>query len=110
MLKPLTKTVADTERTRPVAGQVAPPLQALNTSVNFASTVALNEMFTVVVPPAVNANDAGVKVFVSPAAGAVTAEKVTVPANPLRLVRVPVARLVKEPFGILIVVGVTVQE
>src|SRR6266704_1674319 len=107
MLKPLTKTVALTERTRPVAGQVAPPLQALNTSVNFVSTVALNEMFTVVVPPAVNANDVGAKVVVIPAAGATTAEKVTVPANPLRLVRVPTARFVKVPFGISIVVGVT---
>jgi len=109
MLKPLTKTVALTERIRPVARQVAPPLQALNTSVNLFSTAELNEMFTVVVAPAVNANDVGLKVVVSPA-GATTAEKVTVPANPLRLVRVPTARFVNVPFGISIVVGVTVQE
>src|SRR6266700_7840280 len=99
MLNTLTMTVALTERRRPVAGEVAPPLQALNTSVNLFSTVELNEMFTVVVAPAVNANDVGLKVVVSPT-GATTAEIVTVPAHPLRLVRVPTARFVNVPFGI----------
>lgn len=120
-LKPLTKTVEATILARPDDRQVV-VLHALSESLNFASTVALIAIDSVTVAPAPRATLTGAavvaraplkKVF-RPVVGLVAGLKLTVPANPLRLVSVPVAKTeaVLPPFAMLTVSGdgVTVQE
>jgi hypothetical protein len=71
---------------------------------------AFTEMVVVAVPPADRVTEVGLLVAIRPA-GFTALLNVTVPAKPPRLVAVPVIRAKGVvPFGILTVVGATVQE